>query len=165
MQVWILGQAQSEMHVLHLLSLTTKCREFMATTSSTSQSSWYGWVVQVLVDFATVLLIFIRFRLLYRHERWNSEHKCDLSLSGITIPSKYIISLYSDKANLKCCITKYFALQSFTHLHPKEQPFRSGLELQHIHASCSALVHPLELTVIREYYQILKHKIKTLISI
>ncbi len=100
-------------------------------------------------------------------ETWSSEHKCDLSLSAITIPFKYIISLYSHKSNLKCCIsasiTKYFALQSFTHLHPKEQPFRASLELQHIHASCSALVHPLELTVIREYYQILKHKIKTLI--
>lgn len=54
---------------------------------------------------------------------------------------------------------------SAPHLHPKEQPFRASLELQHIHSSCSALTDPLELTVIREYYQILKYKIKTLISI
>lgn len=52
-----------------------------------------------------------------------------------------------------------------THLHPKEQPLRAGLELQHIHASCSALIDPLELTVIREYDQILKYKIKSLILI
>lgn len=52
-----------------------------------------------------------------------------------------------------------------TYLHPKEQPFRASLELQHIDASCSALIDPLELTVIREYDQILKYKIKTLISI
>lgn len=52
-----------------------------------------------------------------------------------------------------------------THLHPEEQPFRAGLELQHIHSSCSALIDPLELTVIREYDQILKHKIKPLISL
>ena len=42
-----------------------------------------------------------------------------------------------------------------TYLNPEEQSLGSSFELQHIHPSCSALAHPLELTVIREDDEVL----------
>ncbi len=48
------------------------------------------------------------------------------------------------------------ANRSVAYLHPEEKSFGSSFELQNINSSSSALVHPFELTVIREDDQVLK---------
>lgn len=50
--------------------------------------------------------------------------------------------------------------RSDTYLHPKEESFGASLELQHINSSGGALVHPLELAVIREDDQVLSENNK-----
>lgn len=42
-----------------------------------------------------------------------------------------------------------------TYLHPKEEPFGPGLELEHIDPPAGALRHALELTVVRKDDQVL----------
>lgn len=49
---------------------------------------------------------------------------------------------------------------SDTYLHPEEKSFGASLELQHINSSGGALVHPLELAVIREDDQVLSENNK-----
>ena len=41
------------------------------------------------------------------------------------------------------------------YLHPEEESFGAGFELQHINSSSGALVHPFELAVIGEDDQVL----------
>ena len=46
------------------------------------------------------------------------------------------------------------------YLHPEEESFGAGFKLQHINSSAGALVHPFELTVIREDDQVLNEDVK-----
>lgn len=61
-----------------------------------------------------------------------------------------IVSFYQVK--IKVCAA---------YLHPEEEPFGTSFELQHKDPSGGALVHPFELTVIREDDQILNQDMKS----
>jgi len=50
------------------------------------------------------------------------------------------------------------------YLHPEEESFRASFKLQHINSAGGALVHPFELTVIRENDQVLNGDVKSVIK-
>lgn len=50
------------------------------------------------------------------------------------------------------------------YLHPEKEPFGASFKLQHIDPSSGALVHPLELTVIREDDQVLNEDIGKMLT-
>lgn len=111
-------------------SLSTECRQLVAAATAAARPSGDGRVVEVFVHLTAVFFILVGLWLL-------------MEVGNMSV-WKYLNPPTIDM------------IAHFSYLHPEEQSLGSSFELQHIDPSGGALVHPLELTVIWEYYQVLE---------